>query len=156
MKKKLLALAMLSVPIMSVAQVQLVVTPKGDISPVAIPLDEIKQLNFLEDDTYFVLEHLDQRYRFSYDVVQSIKFQGLVDDIAATCVSDDAWRVSYNQGQLTVSGMCDAVTHADIFDLNGCRHMSLPRYSGQTIDVSSLPKGAYILRVGQKTFKFLK
>lgn len=156
MKKKLLALAMLSVPIMSVAQVQLVVTPKGGISPVAIPLDEIKQLNFLEDDTYFVLEHLDQRYRFNYDAVQSIKFQGLVDDIAATRVSDDAWRVSYNQGQLTVSGMCDAVTHADIFDLNGCRHMSLPRYSGQTIDVSSLPKGAYILRVGQKTFKFLK
>lgn len=156
MKKKLLALALLSVPFMAAAQVQMVMTFKGDFSPASIPLDEIKQLNFMDDDTYFVLEHLDQRYKFSYDVVQSIKFQGLVDDIAATRVSDDAWRVSYNQGQLTVSGMCDAVTHADIFDLNGCRHMSLPRYSGQTIDVSSLPKGAYILRVGQKTFKFLK
>lgn len=156
MKKKLLALAMLSVPIMSVAQVQLVVTPKGGGAATAISLDEIKQINFIGDDTTFGIERQSQRDVFSFDNVQSIKFQGLVDDIAATRVSDDAWRVSYNQGQLTVSGMCDAVTHADIFDLNGCRHMSLPRYSGQTIDVSSLPKGAYILRVGQKTFKFLK
>lgn len=156
MKKKLLALAMLSVPIMSVAQVQLVVTPKGGGAATAISLDEIKQINFIGDGTTFEIERQSQRDVFSFDNVQSIKFQGLVDDIAATRVSDDAWRVSYNQGQLTVSGMCDAVTHADIFDLNGCRHMSLPRYSGQTIDVSSLPKGAYILRVGQKTFKFLK
>lgn len=77
MKKKLLALAMLSVPMMSVAQVQLVLTPKGGISPVAIPLDEIKQLNFLEDDTYFVLAHLDQRYRFSYDAFRALSFKVL-------------------------------------------------------------------------------
>lgn len=52
--------------------------------------------------------------------------------------------------------MGDAVTHAVIFDLNGCSRVNLPHFDGQPIDVSGLPKGAYILRIGGKAFKFLR
>ena len=58
--------------------------------------------------------------------------------------------------QIFVSGLSNAQANATIYDLNGCSRLSLPHYDGQPIDVSSLPKGAYILRVGDKAFKFLR
>ena len=58
--------------------------------------------------------------------------------------------------QIFVSGLSNAQANATIYDLNGCSRLSLPHYDGQPIDVSALPKGAYILRVGDKAFKFLR
>ena len=49
----------------------------------------------------------------------------------------------------------DFLGEANTFSI-ACSRLSLPHYDGQPIDVSALPKGAYILRVGDKAFKFLR
>lgn len=152
-----MALALMLLPAaMATAQVRLVVVPRDGSAAKRINLDDIKRIDFLGDGNHFSIETPELRYAYSFDYVQSIKFEGLVNDISSTRTPEDGMRISYKEGQLIVSGMCDAVTHADIFDLNGCSRVSLPHYHGEPIDVSGLPKGAYIFRVGNRSFKFLR
>ncbi len=75
--------------------------------------------------------------------------------ILAASAQENPNRVIVKQ-KYFVSGLSNAQANATIYDLNGCSRLSLPHYDGQPIDVSSLPKGAYILRVGDKAFKFLR
>ena len=96
------------------------------------------------------------RWSFDFDKVRCLKFDGLVNDIATATQKESDINISYKEGRIFVSGMGDAVTHAVIFDLNGCSRVNLPHFDGQPIDVSGLPKGAYILRIGGKAFKFLR
>ncbi len=157
MKKTLmtLALALLSFGMAS-AQVELLVVPKDGSAPDRLRLDDIRHIDFLGDGTTFSIKTIDLLWSYSFDYVRCLKFDGLVNDISAASKAESELKMSYKNGQIFVSGMCDAVTHAVIFDLNGCSRVDLPHYNGQPIDVSALPKGAYILRVGGKAFKFLR
>ena len=157
MKKPLLALALMLLPFgMASAQVRLKVIPRDGSAAMSLNLDDIKWIDFLGDGNHFSIETRDLRYAYSFDFVQCIKFEGLLNDISTTRTAESDVRISYKEGQLFVSGMGDAVTHAAIYDLNGCSRVSLPLYKGEPIDVSNLPKGAYILRVGSRSFKFLR
>ena len=157
MKKTIMALALAFLPVgIATAQVQLLVVPKDGSATKRINLDDIKYIEFPAPGEAFSIETADLRWSYSYDFVQSLKFDGLVNAVSAINQEDNPLHITYKQGQIFVSGMGDAVTHAVIFDLNGCSRVSLPHFDGQPIDVSSLPKGAYILRIGGHAFKFLR
>lgn len=157
MKKTIMALALTLLPVgMATAQVQLLVVPKDGTATKRINLDDIRYIEFPAPGEAFSIETSDLRWSYSYDFVRSLKFDGLVNAVSGVNRQDNALQITYRQGQIFVSGMGDAVTHAVIFDLNGCSRVSLPHFDGRPIDVSALPKGAYILRIGGKAFKFLR
>lgn len=157
MKKTITALALTLLPVgMATAQVQLLVVPKDGTATKRINLDDIRYIEFPAPGEAFSIETSDLRWSYSYDFVRSLKFDGLVNAVSGVNRQDNALQITYRQGQIFVSGMGDAVTHAVIFDLNGCSRVSLPHFDGRPIDVSALPKGAYILRIGGKAFKFLR
>lgn len=157
MKKTIMALALALLPVgMATAQVQLLVVPKDGLATKRINLDDIKYIEFPAPGEAFSIETADLRWSYSYDFVRSLKFDGLVNAVSAVNQQDNPLQITYKQGQIFVSGMGDAVTHAVILDLNGCSRVSLPHFDGQPIDVSALPKGAYILRIGGQAFKFLR
>ena len=157
MKKTLTALALALLPVgMATAQVQLLVVPRDGSATKRINLDDIKRIDFNPSYDTFSIETADLRWSYSYDFVRSLKFDGLVNAVSAVHQQEDPLHFTYKSGQIIVSGMGDAVTHAVILDLNGCSRVSLPHFDGQPIDVSALPKGAYILRIGGQAFKFLR
>lgn len=157
MKKTIMALALTLLPVgMATAQVQLLVVPKDGSPTKRINLDDIRYIEFPAPGEAFSIETSDLRWSYSYDFVRSLKFDGLVNAVSGVNRQDNALQITYRQGQIFVSGMGDAVTHAVIFDLNGCSRVSLPHFDGQPIDVSALPQGVYILRIGGKAFKFFR
>ena len=44
----------------------------------------------------------------------------------------------------------------EVFALNGTQCLAVAQWSGQPVDVSALPKGIYVLKVGNASFKFKK
>ena len=148
MKKTFMALALTLLPFgMASAQVRMLVVPKDGGEAKSFNLDDIRHIDFLGEGNTFSVECATDR---------CLKFDGLVNDIATATKKESDINISYKEGRIFVSGMGDAVTHAVIFDLNGCSRVNLPHFDGQPIDVSGLPKGAYILRIGGKAFKFLR
>lgn len=58
---------------------------------------------------------------------------------------------------LRVNGWNDSVSAMlDIYDLNGKKLVHAMEWNGQDINISSLPKGIYILKIGTNTAKFRK
>lgn len=57
-------------------------------------------------------------------------------------------------GKLTIIGVKGLVT---VYDMSGVRHIQVEAKDDETtIDVSNLPTGIYVVRVGQQSFKFIK
>ena len=150
-----LALALLPVG-MATAQVQLLVVPKDGSPTKRFNLDDIKYIEFPAPGEAFSIETADLRWSYSYDFVQSLKFDGLVNDISGINKEEDGIRIRYQGDQILVSGLGNAPVQAVVCDLNGSTRIRIAQYDGQPIDVSALPKGAYIVRVGGKTSKFLR
>ena len=44
----------------------------------------------------------------------------------------------------------------EVYALNGTQCLAVAQWSGQPVDVSALPKGIYVLKVGNASFKFKK
>lgn len=157
MKKTFMALALTLLPFgMASAQVRMLVVPKDGTAPKSFNLDDIRRIDFLGEANTFSIACATDRWSYEFDKVRCLKFDGLVNDIATATKQESAVSIAYREGQIFVSGLSNAQAHATIYDLNGCSRLSLPHYDGQPIDVSALPKGAYILRVGDKAFKFLR
>lgn len=157
MKKTLIALALALLPVgMVSAQVQLLVVPKDGSATKRINLDDIKYIEFPAPGEAFSIETADLRWSYGYDFVQSLKFDGLVNDISGINKEEDGIRIRYQGDQILVSGLGNAPVQAVVCDLNGSTRIRIAQYDGQPIDVSALPKGAYIVRVGGKTSKFLR
>lgn len=157
MKKTLIALALALLPVgMVSAQVQLLVVPKDGSATKRINLDDIKYIEFPAPGEAFSIETADLRWSYGYDFVQSLKFDGLVNDISGINKEEEGIRIRYQGDQILVSGLGNAPVQAVVCDLNGSTRIRIAQYDGQPIDVSALPKGAYIVRVGGKTSKFLR
>ena len=157
MKKTLIALALALLPVgMVSAQVQLLVVPKDGSATKRINLDDIKYIEFPAPGEAFSIETADLRWSYGYDFVQSLKFDGLVNDISGINKEEDGIRIRYQGDQILVSGLGNTPVQAVVCDLNGSTRIRIAQYDGQPIDVSALPKGAYIVRVGGKTSKFLR
>lgn len=157
MKKTLIALALALLPVgMVSAQVQLLVVPKDGSATKRLNLDDIKYIEFPAPGEAFSIETADLRWSYGYDFVQSLKFDGLVNDISGINKEEDGIRIRYQGDQILVSGLGNAPVQAVVCDLNGSTRIRISQYDGQPIDVSALPKGAYIVRVGGKTSKFLR
>lgn len=68
-------------------------------------------------------------------------------DIKAFVVGDDIKLVGYDHSKPLA---------ADLYGMNGSRYMSVKALTSDALNVASLPKGIYILKLGNKTFKLYK
>lgn len=91
--------------------------------------------------------------------IESIKFrsgaQGMND---LTDSASSALRLRRNPVNdfLEFEGTASYPARVEIFSLQGSRLISIPAWSGNPIDVTSLPQGIYLLTVDNSTFKFIK
>ena len=94
---------------------------------------------------------------FKYDDTRRLHFETSTGISPTTEVGKNGWQL-LNDGQtLTLKG-ADALTNASfmLFDPSGRLVMSNKHWTAHTIDISRLSAGAYVLRVNNQTFKFLK
>ncbi len=64
-------------------------------------------------------------------------------------------KFAYDGHLLSVSGMTDAASAA-IYSADGRKMMGAEHWDGTPVETSSLPKGVYIFKVNNNTFKFIK
>lgn len=64
-------------------------------------------------------------------------------------------KLAYDGSRLSASGL-DGAASAAVFGTDGRKMMGAEHWDGTPVDVSSLPKGVYIFKVNNNTFKFIK
>lgn len=64
-------------------------------------------------------------------------------------------KFAYDGNRLSASGINGAASAA-IFSSDGRKMMSAKQWDGTPVETSSLPKGVYIFKVNNNTFKFIK
>lgn len=57
---------------------------------------------------------------------------------------------------LQLDGYAGNATTLSVFALNGAQALKIDAWSGQSVDVSSLPAGAYLISVNKQSIKFIK
>ena len=98
MKKTIMALALAFLPVgIATAQVQLLVVPKDGSATKRINLDDIKYIEFPAPGEAFSIETADLRWSYSYDFVQSLKFDGLVNAVSAINQEDNPLHITYKR-----------------------------------------------------------
>ena len=137
------------------AQDRLVVQMKNG-AQTQYDLSQLKKLIFSEDQ-FTVVGQDASMANFKYDDTRRLHFETSTGISPTTEVGKNGWQL-LNDGQtLTLKG-ADALTNASfmLFDPSGRLVMSNKHWTARTIDISRLCAGAYVLKVNNQTFKFLK
>lgn len=92
----------------------------------------------------------------SLSSLRSIKFVGIADAIGSI-IGDGSQRVrfTFDGNKLSATGV-DRNASAAVFTTDGRKIMGAGHWDGTSFDVSGLPKGMYIFKVNNNTFKFIK
>lgn len=119
----------------------------------------ISKITFATDGINIVTESgaATDTYLFS-DIEESIVFEDIATGIASTQTTDGTLRISSRgRNTIVIDGHGDnAVTPVEIYSLAGTKVPGIAELRGSEINVSALPTGAYILKIGNKTIKFHK
>lgn len=125
------------------------------------PLDNIRRIDFTETGISVVGNSL-QADTYAFEDVTSISFGSTTTAIDAVSTGKAATGklllyVPKDAGILTVKGWATG-SEADvvIYTTTGAVTQKLKGWKGENIDVSNLPKGTYIIKVGSKAAKFNK
>ncbi len=76
-----------------------------------------------------------------------------IDNIAGN--GNQGVKFAYDGNRLSVSGMDNAASAA-IYSADGRKMMGADHWDGTPVETTSLPKGVYIFKVNNNTFKFIK
>ena len=141
------------------AQTSLVITPQGAGDPVSINLDEIRTLTFSENGV--VVNKADgSTYSAAFADLSKLAFydaQTAIRPIFSDNETNGAIALSRNGQNLTLSGLhTTAPTQAVIYDALGRQVGRIAVSEGQAFSVAALPKGVYLLKLNQTTFKFTR
>ncbi len=85
-----------------------------------------------------------------------IKFVSKTDAIDNITGNDNQnIRFAYDGNMLSASGISETAS-ASIFSADGRKMMGTEHWDGTPVETSTLPKGVYIFKVNNNTFKFIK
>ena len=107
------------------------------------------------EDKMTVKETDQKSASFSLGQVRSIKFEDPTS-IQGVTTNNTRPTVRLKGDLLFVEGLAGEAVDARIVGLNGTMVMRLDHFNGQPINVGSLPRGIYILRINNYSFKFVK
>lgn len=164
MKKSILLLLPLLLPVAAWAidgSDVLVVRTTGGDKPSAI--DEVRRIDFAGDKVNVVYrDTLAATVTYAFDEVSAIAFNLMptgVETVTAGKADGAALllHVMSDGNVLKVSGW-DSARQAtlEVFNLQGMTLARLAGWHGQEVDVSSLPAGVYVVKIGNKAAKFRK
>lgn len=139
----------------------LVVRTSGGDKPSAI--DEVRRIDFAGDKVNVVYRDTQAvTATYAFDDVSAIAFNLLPTGVEAVTAGkpDGAallLRVMSDGNVLKVSGW-DSARQAtlEVFNLQGMTLARLAGWHGQDVDVSDLPAGVYVVKIGNKAAKFIK
>ena len=87
--------------------------------------------------------------------IRSIKFNQVISNVENNLVEDV--KVAVAGDLLKIFGYDpQSAQHASLFSLSGMQVIDIPVLADDAIDVSALPKGVYIFKLGDKTYKICK
>lgn len=97
---------------------------------------------------------------FAFDDIKKITFVSAANGISQIKTEGATGQtifISNDGNSLTVKGWNPA-QYADVsvFSVGGARVLEAKGWNGQTVNISALPSGVYVVRVGNKTGKFRK
>lgn len=124
-------------------------------------VSDIRRIEFNESDIC-VVETTENGTVFAFEEIKKIVFNPSEAD-AVESIAMQAQRerislfVSSDGNSITVRGWDNARTdNVELYNVSGERLLSLKQWSGETISVSNLPSGVYIIKVGKQSAKFRK
>lgn len=154
-KKTIAAVALLALAgVQAQAQTEVVVT-KLSGGQEKFELADMSKLTF-GDGAMSVVMLTKPVASLSLSDLQNIRFVSASDAIGSI-VGDGSQgvRSSYDGDRLSVTGV-DGSASAAVFTTDGRKMFGEEHWDGTSVDVSALPKGVYIFKVNNNTFKFIK
>ena len=84
-----------------------------------------------------------------------LKFDGVETSIKGVANNETKLQVAYDGNNISVAGLAKAA-NAAIYSVGGQKIVDLKAWNGSPVNVGSLANGVYILKVNNKSFKFIK
>lgn len=96
-------------------------------------------------------------FSLPYSAIRSISFEN-TEASATYMVNADVLRLRYNpvESFLEFTGHNGRPSQLSISSIGGMRMLSLSAWKGESVDVSSLAPGIYLLTIDKTTIKFIK
>ena len=84
-----------------------------------------------------------------------LKFEDVTTSIAGVTDNASKLQVAFDGNTISVAGLAKA-ENAAIYSIGGQKVVDLKSWNGSPVNVGSLSNGVYILKVNNKSFKFIK
>ena len=138
------------------AQTKMIVTPTQEGTATEYALKDVRTLTF-GFDNFIVTDWSANTNSFLFDNVRSIKFKDVTTSIENVTTPEAKLRIACNDNLVCVYGWPqDQVARMSIYNTSGQQVVFLPQWSGASIDMSASPAGIYLIKINNKTYKFLK
>ena len=155
MKTKILALIMmLSACWTATSAFRTLVVNLSDNMKQEFSLDKLVRIDFEDDGLQFYSE--DEAF-ISYADIISLTFSNEEAGSSVLAVISDAGSLKFQSDGNTLSFIEYSGGEAlEIWSVYGLRFIFRPVYNGETIDISNLPAGIYVVKLGRENVKFIK
>lgn len=133
----------------------MVVTSAGETG---YPVDNTTVMKFGDDDMT-VISADSEGTTYALDEIQKIVFGAAptgIQTIATAKPQGATLFISANGNQMKVNGWTEGAARLTVYNMQGAIVSGQSSWQGETVDISSLPHGIYIVKVGNKTAKFRK
>lgn len=156
-KKITLALAALSLLAVGKAHAdtKLVAVDSPTATTVAsFSLSDISKLSFA--DGKMVVTMTDKSTKeVALSTSLALKFDNTATAISHVSGTGSSLKIAYDGSQLSAAGL-ERAADAAIYSVGGQKMLSLKSWNGSSVSTESLADGVYILKVNNKSFKFVK
>lgn len=158
MRTRIIAIAALLVTALS-AHADDVVTVVTQNGQKAYSMDKLSRIQLNEDDLT-VVDTNEKGTTYAFDNVQRILISldaTALNDATADSQPALTLTISKDGTEMCVDGWDSSqVASLRVYDASGRSVMHSERWQGETIDISSLPQGVYVVKAGTHTAKFRK
>lgn len=116
--------------------------------------DKLVRINFEDDGLQFYSE--DETF-ISYADIINLTFSNEEAGSSVMDVISDAGTLKFQSDGNTLSFIgYSGGEDLEVWSVYGLRYIFRPVYNGETIDISTLPAGIYVVRLGRENVKFIK
>lgn len=139
------------------AQIKVVVLAQDESTSLSTPLTDVKRIEVSGSTLNFIGQSAGSLGQFSMSDVKKMVFTGGTQGIGPVVSDKDELKLTISGNILTVSGP-EAALRGDValYATDGRLLFQKKGWKGETLDVSDLPAGIYLLKVNTTTFKFRK
>ena len=117
-------------------------------------LGDISQLQFADGNLVVTLNDKTTR-NVALSTTLELTFDDVATAIGQVKTSGNALGIAYDGQHLSASGF-DGTAEAAVYSIGGQKVIDLKAWNGTAVSTASLESGVYILKVNNKSFKFVK